>query len=55
MQSPEQTLKAAASVGPWIVRSLVLGLVLGAVYLYAVRGSALLMDLASGAAGLFCL
>jgi hypothetical protein len=34
----------------------VLGLVLaGAVYLYAMRGSALLLDLANGMAGVLCL
>jgi hypothetical protein len=40
--------------GPWTVRAVVAALVLGAAYLYSVRGGALLMDLASGAAGLLC-
>jgi hypothetical protein len=40
--------------GPWIIRSALLGLCLGAVYLYRVRGTALLMDL-SALGGMFCL
>jgi hypothetical protein len=40
--------------GPWIVGSLVAVLVLGATYLYAVRGTAMLLDLAAAAGGMFC-
>jgi hypothetical protein len=39
--------------GPWLIRSAVLLLCVGAVYLYKVRGTALLMDLAA-LGGMFC-
>jgi hypothetical protein len=39
--------------GPWLIRSAVLALCLGAIYLYQVRGTALLMDLAA-LGGMFC-
>ena len=46
------------SAKPLVVRvglGLMLGIVaIGAVYLYAVRGTAILFDLASGMAGMFC-
>jgi hypothetical protein len=40
-------------LGPWLIRSAVLGMCVGAVYLYQVRGAALLMDLAA-LGGMFC-
>jgi hypothetical protein len=40
--------------GPWLIGSAVAALFLGAVYLYMVRGTALLLDLAAAAGGLFC-
>ena len=39
---------------PWLIGGAVAALVLGAAYLYAVRGTALLLDLAAAAGGLFC-
>jgi hypothetical protein len=41
-------------VGPWLIGGLVTALCLGAAYLYTVRGTALLLDLAAAAGGLFC-
>jgi hypothetical protein len=42
----------AVRVGLWLALGL---LTLGAVYLYSVRGIAIVLDLSSGIAGLFCL
>jgi hypothetical protein len=40
--------------GAWLIGGTVAALGLGAAYLYMVRGTALLLDLAAGAGGLFC-
>jgi hypothetical protein len=40
--------------GPWLIGGVVASLVLGATYLYSVRGTALLLDMAAAAAGMFC-
>jgi hypothetical protein len=41
------------SLGRWLIRAALVGLFLSAVYLYRVRGTALLMDLAA-LGGLIC-
>jgi hypothetical protein len=38
--------------GPWLIGCGVSALVVGAAYLYTVRGTALLLDMAAG--GMFC-
>jgi hypothetical protein len=38
----------------WLIGGSVGALALGAAYLYAVRGTALLLDLAAAAGGMFC-
>jgi len=50
--SRQPTLSWPIRVAGWGALGLALA---GAAYLYAVRGSALLLDLASGVAGVFCL
>jgi hypothetical protein len=40
--------------GPWLIGGTVSALVLGAAYLYTVRGTALLLDMAAAAGGMFC-
>jgi hypothetical protein len=56
--SLHQTIVRQHSAKPFVVRvglGLALGIVtIGAVYLYSVRGTAILFDLASGMAGMFC-
>jgi hypothetical protein len=49
---PETTLSRPLRWAGWGALGLALA---GALYLYAVRGSALLLDLASGVAGVLCL
>jgi hypothetical protein len=39
---------------PWLIGGTAAALFLGAAYLYAVRGTALLLDLAAAAGGLIC-
>jgi hypothetical protein len=39
---------------PWLIGGTVAALFLGAAYLYMLRGTALLLDLAAAAGGLFC-
>jgi len=58
MEASEQTTGHSTEpprpvkVGLWVGVGLLL---LGAAYLYAVRGTAILLDLSSGIAGLLCL
>jgi hypothetical protein len=40
--------------GPWLIGGAVATLFLSAAYLYTVRGTALLLDMAAAAGGLFC-
>ena len=42
------------SSGPWLIGSLVAAMVLGATYLYAVRGTVMLLDMAAAVGGMFC-
>lgn len=53
-QTPEASASAprALKAGLWLGLGL---LVAGAIYLYAVRGNALILDLSSGLAGMLCL
>ena len=52
--SPERSTEKppAVRIGLWLALGL---LSLGAAYLYSVRGTAILLDLSSGIAGMFCL
>ena len=57
MRSIEPTSRSS-DVQPFAVRIGLAGalglLLVGAVYLYAVRGTAIILDLANGMAGMFC-
>jgi hypothetical protein len=55
MSNVDRTAKSGSqSIGIWLTGGLVTALCLGAAYLYTVRGTALLLDLAAAAGGLFC-
>jgi hypothetical protein len=49
----EATMFGHSNSGPWLIGSVVAGLVAGATYLYTVRGAALLLDMAA-VGGMFC-
>jgi hypothetical protein len=40
--------------GPWLIGGVVSALVVSAAYLYTVRGTALLLDMAAATGGMFC-
>jgi hypothetical protein len=42
------------NIGQWLIGGGVTALVVGAAYLYTVRGTALLLDMAAAAGGMFC-
>jgi hypothetical protein len=44
----------SGNTGPWLIGGMVAALVLSAAYLYTVRGTALLLDMAAAAGGMFC-
>lgn len=46
--------RSGRSSGPWLIGGAVVVLMAGATYLYAVRGTALLLDMAAAAGGMFC-
>ena len=50
----EAEMLSQRSSGPWLIGSLVAAMVLGATYLYAVRGTVMLLDMAAAVGGMFC-